>query len=178
MPDQSVSPISRELQALRDAALNEFLHGHVDRRTLLRYASVVGLSGLGAALGLTAARPAHAATPAATAGRPTPLIRVAGLTPAGAIDPLTISDPASVPLLNQTCDYLVIDDEQGHLVPSLATAWKPNAKGDVWTFTLRDGVKFHDGQVLSAKDVVATFEGRHSGRRRAHGRVSSRRAER
>ncbi|HTJ94054.1 MAG TPA: ABC transporter substrate-binding protein, partial [Pararobbsia sp.] len=165
MPDQPVSPIARELQALRDAALDEFRSGRVDRRALLRYASVVGLSGLGAALGLTPSRVAQAASgaassaaPSSAAARPTPLIRVAGLTPAGAIDPLTISDPASVPLLNQTCDYLVIDDEQGKLVPSLATAWHPNSKGDVWTFTLRDGVKFHDGQTLNAKDVVATFD--------------------
>lgn len=165
MPDQPARPISRELQALRDAALDECLSGRIDRRTLLRYASVIGLSGMGAALGLTSARDALAASAttaspsgSATPARPTPLIRVAGLTPAGAIDPLTISDPASVPLLNQTCDYLVVDDEQGKLVPSLATAWHPNAKGDVWTFTLRDGVKFHDGQVLNAKDVVATFD--------------------
>lgn len=159
MPDQPAGPNSRDYQALHDAAFEEFLRGRVDRRTLLRYASVMGLSSIGAALGLTHADAARAApaSPSAAA-RPTPLIRVAGLTPAGAIDPLTISDPASVPLLNQTCDYLVVDDEQGQLVPSLATAWKPNQKGDIWTFTLRDGVKFHDGQILSAKDVVATFD--------------------
>ncbi len=92
------------------------------------------------------------------AGRPTPLIRVAGLTPAGAIDPLTISDPASVPLLNQPCTYLVDDDEDGRLVPALATGWTSNARGDVWTFTLREGVRFHDGQRFEARDVVATFD--------------------
>ena len=153
MPDQPARPISRDLESLRDAALDDYLNGRVDRRTLLRYASVVGLTGLAGWAGI-APRQSRAASP----GKPTPLIRVAGLTPAGAIDPLTISDPASVPLLNQTCDYLIIDDEQGHLTPSLATAWKPNAAGDVWTFTLREGVKFHDGQLFSAKDVAASFD--------------------
>ncbi|RKP48693.1 ABC transporter substrate-binding protein [Pararobbsia silviterrae] len=154
MPDQHARRIPHDLEALRDAAFDEYRSGRVDRRTVLRYASVIGLSGFGALLGAGPARQAFAATPA----KPTPLIRVAGLTPAGAIDPLTISDPASVPLLNQTCDYLVVDDESGRLIPSLATSWAPNAKGDVWTFALRDGVRFHDGQILGARDVVATFD--------------------
>ncbi|MEJ0002931.1 MAG: ABC transporter substrate-binding protein [Pararobbsia sp.] len=182
MPD---TPSDRDLQALCAAALDEFRSGRVDRRTLLRYASVMGLGSLAAALGAPSMRaasaqdhgaspapadgpaspaasssisPAPAPQPAMAAGRPTPLIRVAGLTPAGAIDPLTISDPASVPLLNQTCDYLVDDDEDGRLVPALATGWTSNARGDVWTFTLREGVRFHDGQRFEARDVVATFD--------------------
>ena len=28
------------------------------------------------------------------------------------------------------------------LAPELAVSWKPNAKGTVWTYTLRKGVKF------------------------------------
>ena len=159
MPD---TPSDCDLQALSASALDEFRSGRVDRRTLLRYASVLGLGGLNAALGAASIRTASAQTAqpsqAPARSKPTPLIRVAGLTPAGAIDPLTISDPASIPLLNQTCDYLIDDDELGHLVPALATGWKANARGDIWTLTLRDGVKFHDGQVLHAKDVVATFD--------------------
>jgi peptide/nickel transport system substrate-binding protein len=41
--------------------------------------------------------------------------------------------------------------------PALATECKPNADLTVWTCTLRDGVKFHDGADLDANDVVATF---------------------
>ena len=39
-----------------------------------------------------------------------------------------------------------------------ALSWTPNDKGDVWTFKLRDNVKFHDGQPFTAKDVAATFD--------------------
>jgi peptide/nickel transport system substrate-binding protein len=41
--------------------------------------------------------------------------------------------------------------------PQLATAWVPSAGGKTWTITLRQGVKFHNGKVMTADDVVATF---------------------
>ncbi|MGQ9583978.1 MAG: ABC transporter substrate-binding protein [Anaerolineae bacterium] len=43
-------------------------------------------------------------------------------------------------------------------VPDLAVAWEPNADLTEWTFKLRQGVKFHTGDVLTPKDVVATFK--------------------
>jgi peptide/nickel transport system substrate-binding protein len=46
--------------------------------------------------------------------------------------------------------------EGGEVVPSLATEWK--RQGSSWIFTLRDGVKFHNGQTLTAADVVASWE--------------------
>jgi peptide/nickel transport system substrate-binding protein len=42
-------------------------------------------------------------------------------------------------------------------VPALATACTPNADSTVWTCTLRDGVKFHNGAALDANDVVASY---------------------
>ncbi len=39
-----------------------------------------------------------------------------------------------------------ISTRPGKLIPGLATEWKVDAKDSkVWTFTLRKGVKFHDG---------------------------------
>lgn len=43
------------------------------------------------------------------------------------------------------------------IVPSLATRWDVSPDGKVYTFSLRDGVKFHDGTPFSSADVVATF---------------------
>ena len=40
----------------------------------------------------------------------------------------------------------------------LAESWKPNADGSVWTFSLRKGVKWHDGTAFTAADVVATMD--------------------
>ena len=40
----------------------------------------------------------------------------------------------------------------------LALSWKPNKDGSVWTFKLRTGVKSHNGQEMTADDVVYTFK--------------------
>ena len=40
----------------------------------------------------------------------------------------------------------------------LATSWTPNGSADVWTFKIRQGVKFHNGQPLTADDVVYTYQ--------------------
>ena len=53
-------------------------------------------------------------------------------------------------------DQLVRRDLDGRLQPMLATNW--TSDGTTWRFDLRDGVRFHDGSVLSADDVVFSFE--------------------
>ena len=44
------------------------------------------------------------------------------------------------------------------LVPGLAEKWDVSEDGLTYTFHLRQGVKFHDGAVLTADDVVYTFD--------------------
>jgi ABC-type transport system substrate-binding protein len=53
----------------------------------------------------------------------------------------------------------LLDFEIGgtEIVPGLAESWESNEDGTVWTFKLREGVKFHDGSPLDANDVVATY---------------------
>ena len=41
--------------------------------------------------------------------------------------------------------------------PELATKWETSPDGKVWTFTLRQGVKWQDGQPFTAADVVFTY---------------------
>ncbi len=43
-------------------------------------------------------------------------------------------------------------------VPDLATKWSMSEDGKVWTFTLRDNVKWHDGKPFSAADVKFTLD--------------------
>jgi len=42
-------------------------------------------------------------------------------------------------------------------IAALATAWEPNTDATEWTFTLREGVTFHNGATFDANDVVATY---------------------
>jgi peptide/nickel transport system substrate-binding protein len=40
---------------------------------------------------------------------------------------------------------------------SLATRWAVSRDGLTWSFTMRDGVRFHDGTPMTASDVAASF---------------------
>lgn len=54
-------------------------------------------------------------------------------------------------------DPLVNTDAQARLRPGLAESWR--AIGDtVWEFTLREGVRFHDGTPLEPDDIAFTFQ--------------------
>lgn len=55
-------------------------------------------------------------------------------------------------------DWLTIVDKDGKLHPGLATSWKGSPDNKTWTFTLRKGVKFHDGTEMTAEDLKFTLE--------------------
>ena len=52
---------------------------------------------------------------------------------------------------------LVDLDQQGKIYGVLAESWQPSADGKVWTFKLRQGVKFHDGTPFDGESVKATI---------------------
>ncbi len=52
---------------------------------------------------------------------------------------------------------LAYEPGTGKVVASLATDWTANDELTEWTFTLRDGVKFHNGATLDANDVVLSY---------------------
>ncbi len=57
-----------------------------------------------------------------------------------------------------TCDKLVDLDAADNFVPQLATAWQWSPDGLALTLTLRDGVRFQDGETLDAEAVRANIE--------------------
>jgi peptide/nickel transport system substrate-binding protein len=68
--------------------------------------------------------------------------------------PDKISDIAA----SQLYDPLVFQNTAGEIVPALAERWESSEDGTVWTFYLRQGVTFHNGDPFTADDVVATWE--------------------
>lgn len=52
---------------------------------------------------------------------------------------------------------LDFDPSDGTFHPLLATEWEANEAQTVWTFKLREGVKFHDGSAFDAGDVAAHY---------------------
>ena len=55
-------------------------------------------------------------------------------------------------------DTAIDKDGRSTIVPLLAEKWDTSADGKEWTFTLRQGVKFHDGTDLDADAVVFAFD--------------------
>lgn len=53
---------------------------------------------------------------------------------------------------------LVTQDVNYDLVPQLATSWDVSEDGKEYTFHLREGVKWHDGEPFTSKDVKYTFD--------------------
>lgn len=53
---------------------------------------------------------------------------------------------------------LVKLDKDGNLVPAVAESYKISTDGKIYTFILRDGVKFHNGSPVTAKDIVYSIK--------------------
>ncbi len=70
------------------------------------------------------------------------------------LDPGDLADPTSLIILRQVFDTLTqFKSGSAEIQPGVATAWEANADATEWTFTLRSGVKFHDGTELTAEAV-------------------------
>jgi peptide/nickel transport system substrate-binding protein len=138
-------------------AIDELLAGQADRRTFLRYGSVMGLS-LSTMGGVLAAAGSMASTTARAASAGGGVVRVGVNAPTGAIDPLTVDETGGLVMLSQSGEFLVLSGQDLVLKPMLAESWKSNEDGTVWTFNIRKNVKFNDGQLMTADDVVATID--------------------
>jgi peptide/nickel transport system substrate-binding protein len=140
--------------------IDEFVAGHIDRRGFLRAGALVGISApvLGAVLAACGSSSSPSSKPSSSGGAAGATIRVGIVTPAGAINPVTVIDQGGLDMLAQTGEYLCLSDQTLTLKPVLATSWSSNSTFDVWTFKIRQGVKFHNGAALTADDVVYTYK--------------------
>ena len=156
------------------------------RRVLLRAMATGGTAGAIGALLAACGAASNAGAPAATAASAAPTTSAStkapasvaasssgGNTAAGAGGTVTIPlisnptpNPIALPgglssiLLNKNLfGQLVRPDVKGGTpVPDLATKWDISADGKMYTFSLRPGVKWHNGDPFTADDVKFTFD--------------------
>jgi peptide/nickel transport system substrate-binding protein len=156
----------RRLEAYRKQAaeventlIDEFAAGEMDRSEFIRRGTMFGLSLplVGGIVGALGEAPLAFAKPrAARAGG---RLRVAIIPPpSGALEPHLLADQGGAEATSIVGEFLNRANPNLTLSPELATSWKPNDDASVWTFKLRQGVKFQNGETMGADDVVATFK--------------------
>src|SRR5690606_10182092 len=78
--------------------------------------------------------------------------------------PILTTDPGiSAGTQAQTVRFAIYEglvefDESGEIQPLLATSWTVSEDQREWTFTLREGVTFHDGTPFDANAVKASLD--------------------
>jgi ABC-type transport system substrate-binding protein len=60
-------------------------------------------------------------------------------------------------IMKAVYDTLTLVDSDGTVIPNLATSWSHNDDYTEWTFTLRDGVQFHDGTPLNGDAIIVNI---------------------
>src|SRR3989440_11636853 len=154
----------RESQGeIANHVIDEFAAGRLSRRGFIRRGTVVGISvpllgSILAACGSSGSSSSPSGGSSSAAGAPGAVIKAGIVTPTGAINPVTVADQGGLDMLGQTGEYLCLSTQTLTLQPVLATSWTPNGNSDIWTFKIRQGVKFHNGQALTADDVVYTYQ--------------------
>jgi peptide/nickel transport system substrate-binding protein len=174
-----------EVGQLENELIDAYEAGALSRRTFLVRGSVLGLSvatmgGILAACGSdegddgadgaddgTAAPgttagggDTTAATDAPAAGeiQPGGIMRIAAQRPGSPLDPVAMDNIGSYTPVVMSLEYLAGIGEGAALAPMLAESWSPNDDGSVWTFKIRQGVKWHSGDDFTAEHVVGALD--------------------
>jgi peptide/nickel transport system substrate-binding protein len=160
--NRRLDPLRKGRGPIQEHIIDEFVAGHISRRDFIRRATIVGLSapvigGVVAACGGSSSPSSSSSTPA-TAGKAGSTIKAGILVPAAAINPITIADQGGLELIGNVGEFLIFADQHFNYHPWLATSWSPNADASVWTFKIRQGVKFNDGTPMTVDDVVYSFQ--------------------
>lgn len=144
-------PLVREFAARLEA-------GRIGRRDFLRTVTLLGLSS-GAAYALASkieGRRLVEPAMAQAAPRRGGVFRVS-MPVQEMADPATFDWTEKSNVARQIIEYLVITGPDNITRPWLAERWEPSDDLKVWTFYLRRGVKWHNGDDFIAEDVIYNF---------------------
>ncbi|MGJ8583353.1 MAG: peptide ABC transporter substrate-binding protein [Marinosulfonomonas sp.] len=74
------------------------------------------------------------------------------------VDPQVVEDVSGAEIVRDLFEGLMNQDEDGNLVPGVATGYTTNDAKDVYTFTLRDDAKWSNGDPVVAGDFVYAWK--------------------
>lgn len=86
------------------------------------------------------------------------VLRVATISEPTSMDPITTNNIPSRIVFMQIHEGLVAYDKDLNVTPRLAESWDISDDGTTYTFHLRSGITFHNGDPLTANDVKYTFD--------------------
>ena len=117
----------------------------MERRSLIRAAGAAALAG---------ALPAPALAQGGAAARTLRVVPQANLT---SLDPVWTTAVVTRNHAFMTYDQICAQNAKGEVRPQMAEGWTTAPDGLAWDFTLREGLRFHDGEPVRAEDCVASI---------------------
>jgi peptide/nickel transport system substrate-binding protein len=161
-----VDEIQFRSSEMENHLIDTYRKGGIDRREFVRRGTILGMSSgsigfLASACGSGDKGDGGGTTTSSdqqsASVKPGGKVTAAINSPAGAIDPITVADDGGLAVLGQAGEYLIWSDSELNAVPRLAESWTPNDDASVWTFKIRQGVKFHDGKEMTSEDVAESI---------------------
>ena len=126
--------------------------GKISRREFLQHSALIGTTI--AVPGLMMAGAAQAEMKRGGVLR----LGMGGGSTTDSIDPGTHTDSVGITIERAMRSYLTEVAPNGDLIGELATSWESKPGATDWTFELRNDVVFHDGQPLTANDVIYSIQ--------------------
>lgn len=160
--------MNERIHPLALRAADKLQQGRVSRREFLRYATLLGVS-VGTAYALAACAPsgAPAAAPMDSASAPAASVASGGITRGGTLrkgmlvqqvdHPARLSWLEGANAVRLVNEYLTETGPDNITRPYLLERWEASDDVQTWTLYLRKGIKFNNGDELTADDVMFSF---------------------
>jgi peptide/nickel transport system substrate-binding protein len=137
----------------------ELSGSHVSRRTWLKFAGgaalAFGAAACGSPPGSSQGASGQGTSAATRGGTLTAAWNISGFT---SLDPQLMVGADQMSAMVNVLEGLVRLGPALDVQPALATSWTVSSDGLTYTFHLRDGVKWHNGDDFTAQDMVFTYK--------------------
>lgn len=158
--------MSERVHPLALQAADKLQQGRISRRDFLRYATLLGVS-VGTAYAMAACAPAAAPADVPSPAGAASTEGSSGITRGGVLrkgvlvqqvdHPARLSWIEGANAVRLVNEYLTETGSDNITRPYLLESWEASDDVKTWTLKLRQGIKFNNGDELTADDVLFTF---------------------